>query len=293
MSRELEILFERSASLLFELQAFRDGQSGSIIRRPVGSGMFFAGCQGLTARHVVTDMHNVNPGWADHMRRQAEGFRLLPYWGSASQLVDLKDTSQSADWGLTNIWLNPVTDIAILQLAPIDENAKENLSRMRPLFPKWSLLPPPVGTSVVVCGQPRDCAPNPDCPAETLTYTCRPAVVVANHELHLDRGMYDFPCFIVDVEVPHGMSGGPVFWGDRLCGLVSGGFWGQTVVASLWPVCLTEFENPALGQLNAAITFESLFASNQITAVDWHLVRGRISYKVIDGRPVALLRPPA
>jgi hypothetical protein len=47
----------------------------------------------------------------------------LPYFGSASQIVDLKDPSRSADWGLTNIWPNPVSDIAMLQLAPVDDDA--------------------------------------------------------------------------------------------------------------------------------------------------------------------------
>jgi hypothetical protein len=118
MNRGLEILFEKCASLLFEIEAFRDGQAGGIIHRPVGSGTFFAPCQALTAKHVVTDMHNVNPAWADHVRRQTDGYRWLPYFGSASQIVDLKDPSRSADWGLTNVWPNPVSDIAMLQLAP-------------------------------------------------------------------------------------------------------------------------------------------------------------------------------
>lgn len=158
MNRELEILFEKCASLLFEIEAFIDGPNKEIIRRPVGSGMFVAPCQALTAKHVVTDMHNVNPDWADHMRRQTEGYWLLPYFGSASQIMDLKDLSRSADWGLSNVWSNPVSDIAMLQLAPVDDNAKEMMNRMRPLFPKWSLLPPPAGTTVVLCGQPRDAA---------------------------------------------------------------------------------------------------------------------------------------
>jgi hypothetical protein len=42
MNRELEILFEKCASLLFEIEAFLDSPNGGIIHRPVGSGMFFA-----------------------------------------------------------------------------------------------------------------------------------------------------------------------------------------------------------------------------------------------------------
>jgi hypothetical protein len=156
MDREFEILFQKCASLLFEIEAVLDTAENQVLRRPAGSGIFIAPCQALTAKHVVTDMHNINPERADHVRRQTHGYALLPYHGSASQIFDLSNPNTSADWGLTNVWANPVTDIAMLQLAPIDERARQMMDRMRPLFPKWSLLPPPVGAAVAICGQPRD-----------------------------------------------------------------------------------------------------------------------------------------
>jgi hypothetical protein len=104
--------------------------------------------------------------------------------------------------------------------------------------------------------------------------------------------MYNFPCYTVDRPVPHGMSGGPVFWEGKLCGIVSGGLFDQTVVASLWPLCLTVFENPAIGQLNREVTIESLFDSGQIKAADWALVKGHVSFDWEDGIPVPLLRSP-
>jgi hypothetical protein len=253
--------------------------------------MFVAACQALTAKHVVADMHNVNPQWADHMRRQTEGYSWLPYFGSASQVVDMKDRSRSGDWGLTNVWPNQISDLAFLELAPTNEDAIELLNRMAPMFPEWSLLPPPVGAQVVMLGQPRDQAAEGSV-ATTLTYIGLPATVVENFENRLDRGMYNFPCYKVDREVPHGMSGGPVFWEERFCGVVSGGFFGQTVIASLWPACLTEFENPRVGELSRLTSFSSLFDSGQLRAVDWHKVKGNVSYGIEDGRPVALLRPP-
>jgi hypothetical protein len=53
-------------------------------------------------------------------------------------------------------------------------------------------------------------------------------------------------------------------------GSFSGGLGGQTIVASLRPVLLTEFENPKLGELNRTIAFESLFETGQVEAVDWN-----------------------
>jgi len=290
MSQDLQALFERCASLVFDLEAFVD-TPGELLRRPVGSGIFIAACQALTARHVVTDMHNVNPGRADNLRRR-QGYHLLPYHGSASQIVDVTNPNRSAEWGLTNVWPDSLTDIATLQFAPIDANAVEMMNRMSSLFPKWSLLPPPSGASVAMLGQPRDqVSPSPTA-SHTLTYLGQPGIVMENFETRLVRGMYDFPCFTVSHDVPHGMSGGPVFWGDLLCGVVSGGWNGRTVVAALWPLCLTEFENPSLGALNKKTSFESLLDSRQIEAVDWDRVKGNVSFGEDGGKNVALLRPP-
>ena len=105
--------------------------------------------------------------------------------------------------------------------------------------------------------------------------------------------MYSFPCFVVDQEVPHGMSGGPVFWDGKLCGVVSGGLGEQTVIAALWPACLIEFENPKLGTLNHKPTVQALFETGQLHAKYWDSVRGNVSFEVVDGKQVALLRPPA
>ena len=288
--RELEILFERCASLIFEFEAFRDSPEGAILRRPIGTGIFVAPCQAITARHNVMDMHRVNQGWTDDLIRDTSRYRVLPYHGSASQIMDIRNPGQFADWGFTNVWVNPVTDIAALQLAPTDSAAVEMMNRMRPLFPTWSLLPPSVGATVVLLGQPRDSAQADTSVSSTLTYTAQPAIVADIHERRLDRGMYNFPCFVVDREVPHGMSGGPVFHENRLCGIISGGLGAQTVVATLWPICLTEFENPKLGELNRKVTFESLFETGQLKAIDWKLVRGRVAYDDENGKPVPFLK---
>jgi hypothetical protein len=289
--RELEILFERNASLVCELEAYLDAPDGRVLRRSVGSGVFVAPCQLLTAKHVVTDMHNVNKDWADDLRRETSRYRLLPYFASAAQIADIRSPNVSLFWGFTNVWPNPLSDLALVQVAPDNEATIEKMNGMSHLFPTWSLLPPPLGETVVMFGQPRDSTSGND-QSDTLTYRGQPATVTEVHDRMRDRGMYSFPCFVVDYEVPHGMSGGPVYWNGKLCGVVSGGWDGHTVVAALWPACLIEFENPKLGSLNKKVTFESLFESNQIRADDWHLIKGNVSYDVIDGRQVPRLRSP-
>ena len=88
----------------------------------------------MTEAQSPSDRHRVHEGWADDLMRDTSRYRLLPDHGSASQIVDIKNPSQSADWGFTNVWPNSVTDIAALQLALIDSAAVEMMNRMRPLF---------------------------------------------------------------------------------------------------------------------------------------------------------------
>jgi len=42
------------------------------------------------------DMHRVNQGWADDLIRDSSRYRMLPYHGSASQIVDLKNPDFAA-----------------------------------------------------------------------------------------------------------------------------------------------------------------------------------------------------
>jgi hypothetical protein len=104
--------------------------------------------------------------------------------------------------------------------------------------------------------------------------------------------MYNFPGYLVNTEVPHGMSGGPVFCGGRLCGIISGCLGNSTYVAALWPLCLTEFHSPNLGTLDRPIRYELMFESGQIRTSDWGKVKGNISHGVDDDRRVAMLKPP-
>jgi len=291
--RELWLLAEKCASLSFELLGFYEVADGQIQHRSAGSGMFVAPCQGITARHVVNDLHRVSPEWTDEVRRkERSGYFYLPYHGLAFQIFDINEPNRAAEWGVTRVWMDTVTDAASLELAPGNPEARIMMDRMRPLFPTWSLLPPPVGATVVLVGQHRDQSAPGEAVPERATYRIMPALVTENFEREHDRGMYNFPGYFVNVDVPHGMSGGAVFWEGRFCGLISGGLGGSTYIASLWPMCLTKFESPNLGILNREITLEKMFDTGQLKAVDWNRVKGLISYATERDRCIPLLRSP-
>jgi Trypsin-like peptidase domain len=71
------------------------------------------------------------------------------------------------------------------------------------------------------------------------------AKVVEVFPEYRDRGLLKYPCFRVDSDFPHGMSGGPIFdETGNVCGVVSvgtswdGGAWGSLV----WPLFGSEIE---------------------------------------------------
>jgi hypothetical protein len=80
--------------------------------------------------------------------------------------------------------------------------------------------------------------------------------------------------------------------GDRICGIVSGGdIEAGTIAASLWLLCLMEYEYPNLGTLGVKGVFGDLFDSGVLNLRDWPQIKGRIT-KGYDGNgiPYALMR---
>ena len=69
-TREPELLAEKCTALTFELVGLYEEGDERRRTQSSGSGIFVAPCQALTAKHVVSDLHNVNPAWADEVRRR-------------------------------------------------------------------------------------------------------------------------------------------------------------------------------------------------------------------------------
>lgn len=87
-----------------------------------------------------------------------------------------------------------------------------------------------------------------------------------------------------------GFSGGPVFCEERLCGLVSSDALLETgtYAATLWPLCLLEYEYPDHGSLGRKTKVGDLLDSGVIRSTDWNMIRQRISKRMDDrGRTFA------
>jgi hypothetical protein len=193
------------------------------------------------------------------------------------------DPKKAANWGVTRCWETPATDVCVLEAAPDNAAGHAMLTRSNGVFVEWSLLPPPVGAQVAMVGVPSTTVSIRD-EGWSLNqpHLLQTGAVSAVCDIRHDRGMYTFPGFLVDQEIDHGASGGPVFWNGRLCGLVSGGLGGQTYVASLWPLCLMEIEYPNLGSLNRRDSIANWLRRGLVVSPDWPRIEKLISKRVDD-----------
>lgn len=161
-------------------------------------------------------------------------------------------------------------------------------------FFEWALVPPPIGSPVVMLGYPKThIAADGNLMNIGLTYVAQQGVITDVCELGRDRGLYNFPGFCIDKPVDHGFSGGPVFWENRLCGVVSGDtIDGGTYAASLWPICLLEYECPDFGAQGVKRTLGELFERGVLKSQDWRHIKGRITKQYdADGKPHAQIEP--
>jgi hypothetical protein len=191
------------------------------------------------------------------------------------------------------VWDSNVTDVSLLEVFAEGDEAAGMEHQMTGFF-EWSLLPPPIGTHVIMLGYPQANITSKDGLMKLdLSLVLGEGEVTDIYERGRDRGMFNFPCFRINTTIEHGFSGGPVFWDNRLCGIVSGGgFDDGTYAASRWPLCLLEYEYPDLGVIGSKRAFSSLFESGRLRSRDWPQVRDRITKQYDEhGAPYAHIAP--
>jgi hypothetical protein len=299
MNRDLEILINRAASLVFGIFSQIEANGGEREVRFGGSGIFVAPFQTLTARHVTRDLSRVNPERVDDLNKRVRDaeqnarsfYTQLPH-SSALFQASFGRAPRALIWHVHRVWDSVVTDVSFMEVnAEGDEAA--SMERQMAGFFEWSLLPPPVGSNVVMLGYPQTVIRSQGGLMNIdIMYVMQDGQVTDIYEPRRDYGMFSFPCFRINKPVDHGFSGGPIFWENRLCGIVSGGFDEETYAASLWPLCLLEYEYPDMGAIGSKRMFADLLESGVIRSPDWPQLRGRIE-KLYDknGKPYARIVP--
>jgi len=287
--RDIEVLALRVAHHLFGVFGHTDDEAGNRVVRFGGSGLFVAPFQGLTARHVLVDLHRTDKYRADELLRRTSGFFVPPHSMCVFQVVEAFGNEQKrvAIFHVRRSWNLTTTDISLIEAAPDDSVSTLAQMETPVRYFEWSLAPPPVGSTVLMFGFPKTTI---TALADRFNVQCQfvmqGSVVTEVFDKQRDSGLYSFPCFSVDQPIDGGFSGGPVFWDGRLCGLVSGDSFGSTYVTSLWPLCLTGYEYPDIAFLQEQ-SFATLFERGVLKSPDWPQIKERMSVGP-DGKPFLL-----
>ena len=294
MDRDLEILARRASPLIFGVFGHKDDMDGQRIVLFGGSGIFVAPFLAITARHVSSYFLREMDWRGNQLPRK--GYFQPEYSSGLFQAYNSDGASLAlATWQVNRTWDPVFTDICLMQVSAEQGESIKTQRQMPTQFFEWALLPPPIGSEVVMFGYPKTGMTSSDgimkIDSQVVYQIGR---VTRIEELSRDKGMMNFPCFQIDKPVDNGFSGGPVFWDNKLCGIVSSGFEEDTWIATLWPLCLLEYECPDLGSIGSTTTFGNLFESGVLQSQDWPILRNRISKQNDDaGRVCAHIKTEA
>lgn len=286
MEPSIKRLVQRASSLTFGIFATIGEEEYET--RGGGSGILVAPFLAITARHITNDLYRLEgkekpnrPALSVHAPHL---FQIHDPFNPSASLRSL--------WHADRSWDSPHTDITLLQVSAESEGATRLQFERTPLYFHWRLLPPPIGSMVSAIGFPQlGIKPTSKNVVVDVPFTVQRFHVTKIHPLRRDRGMMNFPCFEVDDTVEHGFSGGPVFFEDKLCGIVSSGsgFDKRSYIATLWPLTLMDFTN----EFGLSTRFGDLLNRGVIIAEDWLAIRDRISKgeRELEG-PFAFIDPP-
>lgn len=277
-AHEAERFLSRAARLTFGIAATA-GEPPEMQVRVGGSGIFFAPFLGVTARHVSRDFYALDqtgdPGFFLGMRPAQHAPALF------QALEPGNPKSPMALWHCDRSWDFKHTDLCILLVSAEDKTSDVIQYTWPTKFYELALLPPPVGKIVHALGYPgvgieaHGASLHIDAPVVFME-----GIVTAIYSPYRERGMLNFPCFEIAIAAGHGFSGGPVFWREKLCGIVSAGptFAEVTYAASLWPLVTANIDL-GLGQSEVVVEY---LDRGVIRSEDWPALRNRVIRKQDD-----------
>lgn len=266
---------QRIARLAFGHYAWVDSDGEQKIEE-AGSGILIAPCLGLTAKDVTKSFFKLDPQYDALQRRSSPldpQYRVIKRKSDFASLVyQAPHDGGEMNWKAEVTWPSPDTDITSMVLDPRSDGA----IRFAPAldFFDWQLLPPKVGSVVIVYGWPdpeismRALSDSSELHDLAVQLRVEPAYVREYCPVMKEHGLREFPGFVLDREMPHGMSGGPVLQNGRLVGIFSG----PDYVASLWPLGLMTY--PDMQEVERS--FADHFDNGEIHVWDWSEVKGHI-----------------
>ena len=174
----------------------------------------------ITAKHVVEELLKHDPGIALGKPCKYE------YW--VTQVTWDGDENNYVVWTIDSIATSPHSDIAIIWLKSLDENAAR--------YKEWKTVPitfdpPAIGVTVRAFGLHTvrfdGSRVNADGKFEHIEVKFERSISTGIVKQHYwegrDKGLYSFPCLEVDAKFEHGMIGGLMINEySQVCGIVCG-----------------------------------------------------------------------
>ena len=235
-----------------------------------GTAFLIAEGWAMTAKHVVKDYLKCIGGIDFSKGRTINAGFSFPI-----HLYVSDTTGQPVVFGVTRIYYNEITDIALLRLKIQEEKKWESLGEFRAL----QLLPPEVGATVSIVGYPRSFLGHTENDLREIhTFPRLSTGVVRDvHEMRRDRNLH-FPCFLTSARLLGRMSGSPIFNDDGcICGVavyrmeqdeshepISYG-------ATLWPIAGIQCDGEP-PTANGVATFYDVMHRGQVKAIDLNQV---------------------
>jgi len=264
----------RVARLVYGHYAWADMEGEQKIEE-AGSGILVARGVGLTAKHVTKSFFKLDPQYEALHRRSSPldpQYRVIKRKSEfASLMYQAPYDGEEMNWMPEVTWPSHDTDITCMVLEPRSDAAVRLAPTLK--FFGWELLPPKTGSVVTVYGWPgpkinisggEDTKEIHDLAVELRVES---AFVTEYCPVMKEHGLREFPGFVLDRELPHGFSGGPVMQNGRLVGIFSG----PDFVASLWPLALMTYPNKD----EVEHAFAEHFDRGDIGVRDWPEVKGR------------------
>lgn len=174
----------------------------------------------ITAKHVIEELLKHDPGIVAGKPCKYE------YW--VTQVKWDGDEHNYVVWTIDSIATSPHSDIAIIWLRSLDQNAAH--------YKEWKTVPitfdpPPIGATVRAFGLHAvrfdGSRVNEDGKFEHIEVKFERSISTGTVKQHYwegrDKGLYSFPCLEVNAKFEHGMSGGLVMNEySQVCGIVCG-----------------------------------------------------------------------
>jgi hypothetical protein len=285
IERENIAWVRRLAPVVFGHYAWREGEICTV--ESAGCGIYVEPRFGLSAAHVSTSFEALDDR-IEGMRRRFTPLdtkytsRLMDCTAYSTLVYQLPNgydgpraamgpltwpSPDAADSHVLVDWASADTDITTIQTAPTSPGAFE-VEKQQQFF-EWQMLPPPIGSRVLIFGLPGRVIFNHG-DRHTVLFNVHGDVanVASISPVVRDCGSWKFPGFTLDREFEHGMSGAAVFYDNALVGIFSG----PDYVASLWPLALHRYVDGKKNSLEMA----SLFDTGAIVVRDWPAVKGRV-----------------